>query len=184
MNTRDIGSFLKELRLEKGLTQDALGEKLGVTNKTISRWENGNYLPPVEMLQKLGELYDIEIEEILNCKRKDFNKEHAEFQFDIEKYNDFIAKKAKTKKGKLYIIFGILLLIFVVAFLLMEKTTGFAEFITRLICIIITLFIVASLSMVNLFDYKFSKRFKIIFWIIFALDIIVAKIFSDYIWFA
>ena len=36
-----IGSFLAELRHEKGLTQQALGERLGVTNKTISRWETG-----------------------------------------------------------------------------------------------------------------------------------------------
>ena len=40
-----IGSFLAELRHEKGLTQQALGERLGVTNKTISRWETGCYLP-------------------------------------------------------------------------------------------------------------------------------------------
>ena len=38
-----IGSFLAELRHEKGLTQQALGERLGVTNKTISRWETGCY---------------------------------------------------------------------------------------------------------------------------------------------
>lgn len=39
-----IGSFLAELRREKGLTQQALGERLGVTNKTISRWETGGSL--------------------------------------------------------------------------------------------------------------------------------------------
>ena len=42
-----IGSFLAELRREKGLTQQALGERLGVTNKTISRWETGCYLPGI-----------------------------------------------------------------------------------------------------------------------------------------
>ena len=41
MNLIRIGSFLAELRLDKGLTQQALGERLGVTNKTISRWETG-----------------------------------------------------------------------------------------------------------------------------------------------
>ena len=49
-----IGSFLAELRHEKGLTQQALGERLGVTNKTISRWETGCYLPDVEMLSLLS----------------------------------------------------------------------------------------------------------------------------------
>ena len=41
-----IGKFLAELRKESGLTQEQLGEKLGVTNKTVSRWETGAYLPP------------------------------------------------------------------------------------------------------------------------------------------
>ena len=39
-----IGKFIDTLRKEKGLTQEKLGEKLGVTNKTISRWESGNYI--------------------------------------------------------------------------------------------------------------------------------------------
>ena len=54
MDTIKIGNFLAELRKEQNLTQEALGEKLGVTNKTVSRWENGNYLPPVEILQELS----------------------------------------------------------------------------------------------------------------------------------
>ena len=49
-----IGSFLAELRREKGLTQQALGERLGVTNKTVSCWETGCYLPDVEMLSLLS----------------------------------------------------------------------------------------------------------------------------------
>jgi transcriptional regulator with XRE-family HTH domain len=48
MDTKKVGSFLKSLRKEKELTQEQLGEKLGVTNKTVSRWETGNYMPPVE----------------------------------------------------------------------------------------------------------------------------------------
>ena len=46
-----------------------MGEKIGVTNKTVSRWENGNYLPPVEMLQILSKFYDVSINEILNGER-------------------------------------------------------------------------------------------------------------------
>lgn len=64
-----IGKFLAELRRESGLTQEQLGEKLGVTNKTISRWENGNYLPPVEMIQLMSKLYDVSINEILSGER-------------------------------------------------------------------------------------------------------------------
>lgn len=69
MDTIKIRKFLKELRKEKGLTQEQLGEKVGVTNKTISRWENGNYLPPVECLSILSELYDVSINEIIAGQR-------------------------------------------------------------------------------------------------------------------
>lgn len=69
MDTIKIGKFLTELRKEQGLTQEALGEKIGVTHKTVSRWENGNYLPPVEMLLSLSNLYKISINEILCGER-------------------------------------------------------------------------------------------------------------------
>lgn len=69
MDMVKIGRFLSELRNEKNLTQAELGEKLGVTNKTVSRWETGTYLPPVEMLQMLSGLYGISINEILSGGR-------------------------------------------------------------------------------------------------------------------
>ena len=50
MDMVKIGSFLQTLRREQGLTQAQLGEALGVTGKTVSLWETGTYLPPVEML--------------------------------------------------------------------------------------------------------------------------------------
>lgn len=64
-----IGKFLAELRKEQGWTQMQLGEQLGITGKTISRWETGTYLPPAEMLLLLSELYGISINEILSGSR-------------------------------------------------------------------------------------------------------------------
>ncbi len=65
MDMQKIGAFLAQLRKERGMTQEQLGEKLGVSNKTVSRWETGTYLPPVEMLQTLSDFYGITINEIL-----------------------------------------------------------------------------------------------------------------------
>ena len=45
MDTKKIGKFISENRKRKGLTQEQLGNILGVSNKTISRWENGNNMP-------------------------------------------------------------------------------------------------------------------------------------------
>lgn len=64
-----IGSFLAELRREKGLTQQALGERLGVTNKTVSRWETGCYLPDVEMLSLLSKEFGVSINELVAGER-------------------------------------------------------------------------------------------------------------------
>ena len=69
MDTKKIGKFLKELRNENGMTQEQLGEKIDVSNKTISRWETGNYMPPVDCLNMLSDIYDISINEILAAKR-------------------------------------------------------------------------------------------------------------------
>ena len=52
MNQEKIGKFIAHLRKEKKMTQQELGEKLGVTNKTISRWENGDYMPDLKPLSK------------------------------------------------------------------------------------------------------------------------------------
>ena len=69
MDITRIGAFLAELRKENDLTQEELGESLGVSNKTVSRWETGTYLPPVEMLQRLSERYSVSINEILSGER-------------------------------------------------------------------------------------------------------------------
>ena len=51
------------------MTQEQLGERIGVTNKTVSRWETGNYMPPVECLELLSNIYQISINEILAGER-------------------------------------------------------------------------------------------------------------------
>jgi transcriptional regulator with XRE-family HTH domain len=71
MDTQKIGKFLKELRKEHDMTQEQLGERIGVTNKTVSRWETGNYMPPIESLKLLSDIYQISINEILSGERLD-----------------------------------------------------------------------------------------------------------------
>ena len=50
MNQKQIGLFLKELRKQKGLTQGQLAEMLGVSDRSVSRWENGNNMPDLSIL--------------------------------------------------------------------------------------------------------------------------------------
>lgn len=77
MDQIKTGKFIATLRKEKDLTQEQLGEKLGVTNKTISRWENGNYMPDIEMLSLLSKEFDVSINELISGERfleEDFKK--------------------------------------------------------------------------------------------------------------
>ncbi len=69
MDLVQIGKFIAQLRKEHEFTQEKLGEILGVTNKTISRWETGTYLPPAEMLVSMSNLFHVTINELLSGKR-------------------------------------------------------------------------------------------------------------------
>ncbi len=68
MDTIAVGKYLAQLRRERGMTQEQLGEQLGVTNKTISRWETGTYMPPVDAFEQLSALYGVSINELLAGK--------------------------------------------------------------------------------------------------------------------
>lgn len=77
MDQIKTGKFIATLRKEKDLTQEQLGEKLGVTNKTISRWENGNCMPDIEILSLLSKEFDVSINELISGERfleEDFKK--------------------------------------------------------------------------------------------------------------
>ena len=69
MNQENIGKFIAALRKEKKLTQEQLAEKLGVNNRTVSRWENGHSLPDLSLLEEISKEFDVSVSEILNAKR-------------------------------------------------------------------------------------------------------------------
>lgn len=96
MDMQKFGKFLAELRKEKNLTQDELGEKIGVTNKTISRWENGNYLPPVDLLQILSKLFDVSLNELISGER--FDGEHYKKNAEEFMVTSLIKKQKEAKK--------------------------------------------------------------------------------------
>ena len=62
---RDIGKNIRELRIRKSMTQDDLAEKLFVTRQTVSNYETGKSRPDVEMLLKIGEVLDADIQHLI-----------------------------------------------------------------------------------------------------------------------
>ena len=65
MDQDKIGKFICAMRKRKGMTQEQLGERLGVTNKTVSRWETGKYMPDIDKLRELSAILGISINELL-----------------------------------------------------------------------------------------------------------------------
>ena len=70
MDLQKIGSFLKELRKEKELTQEQLAETLNVSRRTVSRWETGSNMPDLDLLVEMADLYQVDLRELLDGERK------------------------------------------------------------------------------------------------------------------
>ena len=70
MEQQKIGSFLKELSKEQNLTQEQFAEQLGVSGRSVSRWETGINMPDISLLVEIAEFYDVSISEIIDGERK------------------------------------------------------------------------------------------------------------------
>lgn len=70
MHQKKTGEFLKQLRREKGLTQEQLAERFLVSNRTVSRWETGSNMPDLSVLIELADFYNVDIREIIDGERK------------------------------------------------------------------------------------------------------------------
>ncbi len=108
MDQVKIGSFLKELRKEKNLTQEKLAEQLHVSNRTVSRWETGSNMPDIGMLVEIADFYDVSIPELINGERKSekMNQETRDTAAAMAEYS-----RNEVKNGKLKVV-GILLAAF------------------------------------------------------------------------
>ena len=96
VNPKEIGAFLKQLRNEKRITQEQLAEILGVSGRTISRWETGTNLPDLSILVQISEYYNVEIKEILNGERKSKNMDNElkETLLKVADYNELEKQRA------------------------------------------------------------------------------------------
>ena len=117
MDQKKFGSFLRELRKEKQLTQEQLAERFGVTSRSVSRWETGSNMPDLSILVELADFYDVDIRDIIDGERKgeDMNKEEKERL-------QLVADYAETEKNTLLMrlrIFSIVGLISLIAGLTM-----------------------------------------------------------------
>lgn len=89
MDLARVGTFLQELRKEKGLTQEQLAERTGVARRTVSRWETGRNLPDLDILMELADLYAVDLREILSGERRNehMNQEVKETVLQVADYS-------------------------------------------------------------------------------------------------
>lgn len=127
MNQEKIGKFIAECRKNNDLTQEQLGEKLGVTSKSISRWENGKTMPDLSLLKPLSDELGISLNELLSgekIKEKDYPEKLEE---NIIKTIDYTNKKLENRNnfiGLLLIAFGVLISITAIAIFPSESSWG------------------------------------------------------------
>lgn len=104
MDEKKIGKFIKEKRIEKGLTQQALAEKLFVSNKTVSKWELGKCMPSIDLLKPLCKTLGIDLNELLEGENIVETK---------ESYEQLLLKELRKNRRKKYdLLFGMLLALF------------------------------------------------------------------------
>ena len=91
MDQVSIGKFISACRKEKGLTQAQLGEKLGVTDRAVSKWETGRSMPDSSIMLELCGLLDITVNELLTGERiqmEDYSKKAEENLIELKKYEE------------------------------------------------------------------------------------------------
>ena len=122
MDQKKVGSFLRELRKEKQLTQEQLAERFGVTNRSVSRWETGSNMPDLSILVELADFYDVDIRDIIDGERKgeDMNKEEKE---RLQLVADYVETEKNTLLMRLR-IFSIVGLVSLIAGLVMLVLGG------------------------------------------------------------
>lgn len=111
---QNIGEFISQLRKQKGMTQRELAELIGVSDKTISKWEHGNSMPDTSLLIPLCSALDVSVNELVSCKRllKEEYSESAEVNMiNLLKEKEEFGRKSKIPKI-LGIAAGVLTLIF------------------------------------------------------------------------
>lgn len=123
MNQEKIGMFIAECRKRKNLTQEELASIIGVSNRTISKWENGNCMPDYSVLPLLSKTLDITINELLSGEK--LNEENYQPKLEENLILNMAELKKRTKKTvsfimKIMILFLLLLLLTII----LEKITN------------------------------------------------------------
>ena len=125
MDQNNIGNFISKLRKEKGLTQNDIAYKLGVTDKAVSKWERGLGCPDISLLIPLSDILEVSVNELLLGKKikENISKKQADdaIKETIKLSDNKIKKNLKRNKILKIIICIVLTLLLVGTFLVVKN---------------------------------------------------------------
>lgn len=174
MDLDKIGKFIALNRKNKGLTQEQLAEKLGVTNKTISRWETGKYMPDLSLLKPLSEELGITLNELLSGEKIKEEKIVENTERNILNTIDYSSKKVENEHKKISIILMILgAIISISALTIFNKESSWCSIYSIIGIIIFVIGLVRNLK-------KFKKIQKIGIGIVLFIGIFGIFYIADY----
>ena len=174
MDLDKIGKFIALNRKNKGLTQEQLAEKLGVTNKTISRWETGKYMPDLSLLKPLSEELGITLNELLSGEKIEEQKIVENTEKNIINTIDYSSKKVENEHKKISIILMILgAIISISALTIFSKESSWCSIYSIIGIIIFVIGLVRNLK-------KFKKIQKIGIGIVLFIGIFGIFYIADY----
>lgn len=120
MNQTTIGSYIAQKRRAKNFTQEQLAEKLGVSNKTISKWENGKCMPDYSIIQKLCDALGVTLPELMDSEDAADSSVRV---YDDAQILDLLRRTQELERQK-GILYGLVLIVLGIACGAMSKTTG------------------------------------------------------------
>lgn len=128
MNMKKIGEFIAYNRKNKGLTQEQLGEKLGVSNKTISRWENGNYMPDLSLLKPLSDVLGITLNELLSGEKIEKENIAEASEKSLKNTIDYTNRKIDNEHRKIsFILMALGIILSFAAFLIFDSESNWCS---------------------------------------------------------
>ena len=104
MNQQKIGNFILELRKERNMTQQELADKIGVTDKAISKWENGRGMPDLSLMKPLCTALGITINDLLSGEKIDKKDYQDKFEENILNTINYTNKKLDNSRNQIGIL--------------------------------------------------------------------------------
>ena len=120
MNQTAIGGYIARKCKEQNLTQEQLAEQLGVSNKTISKWENGKCMPDYSIIQTLCDALGVTLPELMDGEDAADSSVRV---YDDAQVLDLLCRTQELERQK-GILYGLVLIVLGIACGAMSKTTG------------------------------------------------------------